>query len=662
MWLVVPGETFVGLPTADAFHAITRGLGDARRDFGVAVAPTKITPGFTMACVFAATLFAVIADWGAFHVGATIEATVPAFTVFVFAAVLGTKDGRVPATLAFVGAMLIWFTAHNATVVARTKPWFTGTMARGRRALARGGVGLGVVALVGAGLGMALPFTQDPPAVAWRNHGQSHARTTVSPLVDIRTRLVSRSDVIAFTVEAKIRSYWRLTSLDLFDGRIWSSQGSYKDVDPSKRFEGRSGTLSKQNFTIANLASIWLPVAYQPTGAPSLAGTSYDEDADAFITDNENSNDLEYSVLSVVRSPTAETLRAAKPAKVDKSQLALPAGVDPRVVALAAQVTRGAATPYDKAFAIQQLFRGGQFTYDLSVAPGHGEDDIVRFLFSTKRGYCEQFAGTYAVLARLAGLPTRVAVGFTAGDPDPATGRLVVRELNAHAWPEVFLGSAGWVAFEPTPGRGIPGSQAYTGTAESQADSTTPGATSTVVPTTAVGAGGAEGGAATTTTAPARGASSEPEHRNVWIRVALIALGLLVLLGAIASIVPVIIALRRRRRWAAAQDAAARVLVAWDDTVDALRFAGTPARLSDTPAERVAAVGSSIDASGVATLERLATRVDLASYAPDPGLTNTDAEKSRVEAVSVRRAALATRSWQRRVVYLVNPRRLRRRG
>ena len=124
--------------------------------------------------------------------------------------------------------------------------------------------------------------------------------------------------------------------------------------------------------------------------------------------------------------------------------------------------------------AIQQYLRSSPFRYDLSVPAGHSGDSVARFLFVTKRGYCEQFAGTFAVLARLAGLPTRVAVGFTQGERDDATGVSTVRELNAHAWPEVFLGSAGWVAFEPTPGRGIPGAESYTGAVESQADSRRP--------------------------------------------------------------------------------------------------------------------------------------------------------------------------------------------
>src|SRR5204862_5166960 len=102
------------------------------------------------------------------------------------------------------------------------------------------------------------------------------------------------------------------------------------------------------------------------------------------------------------------------------------------------------------------------YAYDLRVPPGHDVPALERFLFQTKRGYCEQFAGAFAAMARSVGLPSRVAVGFTPGDIQAANS-FRVRGKHAHAWPEVYLDGYGWVAFEPTPGRGMPGAEAYTG-------------------------------------------------------------------------------------------------------------------------------------------------------------------------------------------------------
>jgi transglutaminase-like putative cysteine protease len=655
VWLVAPGTTFLGLPTNDSLRALADGLRDARHQFNVAVAPTKPTDGFTMACVGAVVALAGLADWGAFRIRATIEATIPAFIVFVFAAVLGTTQHRAMATVAFAAALVVWFVTHNATVIARTRPWFNGTSDRGRRALSRAGAGVTALALVGTTLGLAVPFTKDPPAVAWRNKGQSNARTTVSPLVDIRTRLVNRTNVVAFTVSSPVRAYWRLTSLDDFNGRIWSSKGDYGDVKPNKALKDRNGTKVTQQFAIADLKSIWLPVAYRPETTPSLDDISYDDDADAFITANETSDSLVYRVSSAIQDFTPAQLRTSRSVGISNDEVALPA-VDPRVRELALQITAGKTTAYDKALAIQNFFRGGAFRYDLNVDPGHSTDDVFRFLFVTRRGYCEQFAGTFAVLARLAGLPTRVAVGFTPGDSDGA-GNYTVRELHAHAWPEVFLGSVGWVAFEPTPGRGMPGAQSYTGAVESQADTARPSTPSTAAPTTQVTTPDTQGNnGPTTTVAPNRAKPAAPAGRS-WLRIVAIVLGVLALLAGLVAIVPLVVVQRRNRRWSKAADAAERVLVAWNDTNEALRFAGTRVRPSDTPAQRVEAAEPALG-GGVAVLERLAGAVDVAAYAP-PRLTEDDATAARADAIEVRRLAFNARPRLQRWLYLIDPRRLR---
>ena len=138
-------------------------------------------------------------------------------------------------------------------------------------------------------------------------------------------------------------------------------------------------------------------------------------------------------------------------------------------------------TPYDKALALQNYFRDG-FTYDESVNYSDDADPVAAFLVD-RAGFCQQFASTYALMARSIGLASRVAVGFTPGDPlDPSrrpeagsdlrgapVADFVVRGRHAHAWPEVYFDKVGWVPFEPTPGRGNPQAVDYTGVAPEQA-------------------------------------------------------------------------------------------------------------------------------------------------------------------------------------------------
>ncbi|MEI2421895.1 transglutaminase-like domain-containing protein, partial [Arthrospira platensis SPKY2] len=100
--------------------------------------------------------------------------------------------------------------------------------------------------------------------------------------------------------------------------------------------------------------------------------------------------------------------------------LPLPAEFPESAIATARAVTAQARSGYEQALALQFWFRE-EFTYSLEAPGGHGLDAIERFL-AVRQGFCEQFAASFAALARTLGLPSRVAVGFTPGIPIPPTG------------------------------------------------------------------------------------------------------------------------------------------------------------------------------------------------------------------------------------------------
>ena len=135
----------------------------------------------------------------------------------------------------------------------------------------------------------------------------------------------------------------------------------------------------------------------------------------------------------------------------------LPA-IPPQIIDLAHKLADSQPSPYRKILAIQNYLR--TFKYDEHVLPGHNVDYMVEFLTRTKAGYCEQFAGSMAVMLRALGIPARVAVGFTPGQPGPIPGSYSVTTLNAHAWVEVLFPSFGWLPFEPTPTRSNPAATA----------------------------------------------------------------------------------------------------------------------------------------------------------------------------------------------------------
>src|SRR3954471_20908057 len=136
--------------------------------------------------------------------------------------------------------------------------------------------------------------------------------------------------------------------------------------------------------------------------------------------------------------------------RLQRRYTALPA-LDPRITDLVTELTAGVNTPYEKARRIHAYLsdRSNGFVYSLSTQPGTSGDDLVDFL-RLKRGYCEQYAGAMAVLVRAAGVPARVALGYTPGTRQADGTRLITSD-DAHAWVEVYFQDLGWVPFDPTP-------------------------------------------------------------------------------------------------------------------------------------------------------------------------------------------------------------------
>lgn len=118
---------------------------------------------------------------------------------------------------------------------------------------------------------------------------------------------------------------------------------------------------------------------------------------------------------------------------------------------LAESIVAGAPSDYDMAVRLER-FLLENYDYDLRVPPLSRSNDVVdTFLFERHAGYCAQFATTMAVMARLVGLPARVATGYLPGSYSQLTGAHTVRLNDAHAWVEIKFKRFGWVPFDPTP-------------------------------------------------------------------------------------------------------------------------------------------------------------------------------------------------------------------
>ncbi|HEV8115946.1 MAG TPA: DUF3488 and transglutaminase-like domain-containing protein, partial [Acidimicrobiales bacterium] len=420
-WTSYWSTTVAGIPTGESWTMLGSDLGDAWLLYQDVVAPAPVEAGFVVASCFALWCVAFVADWAAFRLWVPFEATLPAGTLFLFTALLGVSRGRTWAVAAYATSLLVFLLLHRMARQDGSSHWVADRRGVGHRSLLTAGAGLVVVAVAaGSVLGPSVPGASSPGVLDPRSLNGNDSRVTISPLVDIRSRLVDQSAIEVFTVRSPVRSYWRLTSLERFDGTLWSSSGSYGQADgelpESVPADVATETLD-QTFTISALAAIWLPAAYEPRAIEAEGlEVRYDEDSATLIVDNDvtNSDGLAYTVSSA--SPRIATddlsgLTAGAPQEIRDRFLALPDGFSPEVQALAQQIVDGVVGPAAQARALQDFLR--TFTYSLDVQRGHSEDALEDFLFTTKTGYCEQFAGAFAAMARSIGLPARVAVGFT---------------------------------------------------------------------------------------------------------------------------------------------------------------------------------------------------------------------------------------------------------
>ena len=135
------------------------------------------------------------------------------------------------------------------------------------------------------------------------------------------------------------------------------------------------------------------------------------------------------------------------------ADLAVPPEIDPRVRALAQQITQGATTPAAKAAAVQ-AFLFQNFRYSLTTDPGHG-DPVSGFILGRKAAHCEFFASAAVILMRCAGVPARYITGYYAHESAGA-GVTVVRQQDAHAWAEAWVSPSGWATVDATPADGRP--------------------------------------------------------------------------------------------------------------------------------------------------------------------------------------------------------------
>jgi hypothetical protein len=303
-------------------------------------------------------------------------------------------------------------------------------------------------------------------------------------------------------VKSRVPQYWRGGIYEKYNGNSWNTDFSPLDIESSNRREDPSSLnvfrldrndLVKQlksreilNYSVAT--SKFISAIYMAGEPRRIEGPMERVRATGQLTARSDAqpNQLAYHVTSLVTNATPDQLRQAPswrevenggdaashgamiyPSTLVRTDMRffqpyeelfdtyvrLPRSVPRGLLRKQAErITQGKTTDYDRALAIEQFLKSHYiYTLEPPTLPP-GKDAAEFFLFESRSGYCEQFANAMAVMLRTLRIPARIAVGYAPGEYDSARGEWVVRELDAHAWVEVFFPTYGWIPFDPTGG------------------------------------------------------------------------------------------------------------------------------------------------------------------------------------------------------------------
>jgi len=662
------------LPSAAAWGGFWDLMAQAQDTVQHEFVPVNPRPGITYLVSACLGLLVLLTDWIIVRARIPLAAAGPALAVLLVPALLN-------------------YTSVGAWPFAATAFFFTLTLAVSRRALraaeeaenpverARGTAqnsvsrGMGRATLLGSAavvLALLIPsfipgFTEGlfPQGSRLGSLGKSNG---LNPVLSLSSNLRQQGTgtVMTYFTDASSPPYLRLTTIDSFSGERWEPEkynGSY--LGTILQVDGGGSTavpdgpqstgfpttvISTHDFT-----SPYLPMVTNPVSVLGTKGDWGYDPNDLTIrsrSGNSTSAGEVYTVRSYSQDWSAAQLRqpAYSPTQVLEKFQTLPSGV-PRVVQdTARQVTRDAATPFDKALALQKFLRGPDFTYSVTAPAEHGYDgtgmEVLAKFLEARSGYCIHYSTAMAVMARVVGLPSRVVVGFAPGratgviqrdeQGTPSRTEYSVAAQDAHAWPEIYLEGPGWIPFEPTPSRGVVPGYAFDPSSsdvpDSDPEALRPRATNTAASTPQPSA---------SATTPA--AQAAPQRTGSWwesLDWSHLAWGAsaVVVLG-IASVLPQLLrTLQRRRRLSPAQSGSGLKIGAMEELLATAEDHGVPARDAETPRVFATRLEDGLPEQGRLAVRELVQDYEVARYgdaADDRGGTDAEAQAARERLTAV---------------------------
>lgn len=427
-------------------------LADGARHLASHSAPVPPNAGVTLLLAGIAGVLAWLTDLLVVTLDRPSAVVVPLLT-FLLIPALGPRVHRPPTQ----GLVFFALGVGLVLLIAQWRP--PAGAGRGGRLLARAtALSAGVTALAFAGAVTLAPLVPVPASLRGPD-GEPIQMTDVSLQLKREIQRGANTPAFDYATDDGEGAYLRLYSLPTFNADGWHLVNSNVQLGALPQPPGLAGGATRRTtVTITGFASEWLPAPYAPTATSAGADWGYLPDSLAILalgvtSRTKATQGLTYTVTSRQATLTgSQQWSAAQGATPPDAAVtaSVPSDISPRLVKLAQELTAGAPTAGAKVARIAAYLARPEFTYSLDAQPGSGYTGLEDFLLRDHKGFCVQYAASLAILARIAGVPTRVAIGFTPGRR--AGDHFTVTMHDMHAWPEFYLAGLGWVMYEATPG------------------------------------------------------------------------------------------------------------------------------------------------------------------------------------------------------------------
>lgn len=259
--------------------------------------------------------------------------------------------------------------------------------------------------------------------------------------------LVSSSD-LAFRVNfegnqpPKSKMYWRGPVFGYFDGRSWN--GYVKPPAVKNRNVSTSDPYYNYTVTLEPTNSRWMMSMDVPIPKELPFRSSVNGDFQLM-----HENQIQDKMLYKMTSSTNYIMDADITEEEKIFYLALPKGINKKSAKMIEKINSEEMGAEEKIKNIINFYKSNGFSYTLKPPP-LGTNSVDDFLFDTRAGFCEHFASSFAILARMSDIPSRIVTGYQGGEKSAIGDYWIVRQSEAHAWTELWIEGKGWVRFDPT--------------------------------------------------------------------------------------------------------------------------------------------------------------------------------------------------------------------